>query len=63
MAAVGPCWSCGRTFMFDPERVPSIVADGSRQPLCRDCVQRANELRERQGLARIVPLPGAYVDD
>lgn len=30
MAAVSPCWACGRIFMFDPERVPSIS-------ICRGC--------------------------
>jgi hypothetical protein len=57
--AYGSCWSCGRPFMFNPHRVPSIPIDpetgenvegGERQPLCRDCTSRANLVREAQGL-------------
>jgi len=58
--AFGPCWGCGALFAFNAERVPSIVVDGERYPLCRDCVNHANELREVSGAPLIVPLPGAY---
>lgn len=27
LLAVGPCWSCKRTFSFNPARVPSIPID------------------------------------
>jgi len=58
--ALGPCWACGNLFAFNPELVPSIVVDEVRQPLCLDCVGRANALRREQGQPVIVPLPGAY---
>lgn len=61
--AVGPCWSCGAYFGFDPDKVPSIVVEGEREQLCRRCVDRANELRRGNGHPMIVPLPGAYAEE
>ena len=73
--AFGPCWSCGRPFTFDPDRVPSIPIDPGtnlpsdmggdpdrvvRQPICRDCVALANNNRIRDHLDPIIILPGAY---
>lgn len=63
VAVMGPCWSCGRIFSFSPTKVPSIVVDGVREPLCASCVDRANRLRPAEGLDPIVPLPGAYEPD
>jgi hypothetical protein len=63
MYAQGECFGCGRVFMFSAERVPSIMVDGQREPLCADCVARANPLRVANGLDPIVPLPGAYEPD
>jgi hypothetical protein len=60
--AYGTCWSCGNSFTFNPHRVPSIPVDpasgkvtprtegGVRQPLCRSCCERANLMREAEGL-------------
>jgi len=55
-----PCYGCGELFSFHPHRVPSIVIDGRREPICADCVARANPKRIARGLPPIVPLPGAY---
>jgi hypothetical protein len=62
MMALGPCYGCGRLFEFNPERVPSIrsPATGAKEPICRECVDHANPQRVQNGLAPIVPLPGAY---
>ena len=75
MFAYGPCWSCGRMFTFNPDRVPSIQIDpvtqrptdlggdparARREPICADCVERANAERRRDGREPIVVLPGAY---
>lgn len=60
--AIGPCWSCKQRMTFDPDRVPSIVVDGIRQPLCRRCVDHANALRRHTGMPPIVPLRGAWGD-
>ena len=56
----GYCIGCKRLFSFHPNRVPSIRIDGSREPICPACVERANVKRRENGLEPIVPLPGAY---
>jgi hypothetical protein len=56
--AYGVCFGCGRTFGFNPHRVPSIpIGDdgkpaigGDRQPICQDCATVANAYREQHGL-------------
>lgn len=59
--AMGPCLACGRVFSFNPDLVPSSSAvTGKREPICAACVERINPLRVKNGLAPIVPLPGAY---
>jgi hypothetical protein len=57
---IGPCWSCGDLFGFNPDRVPSIVVAGQRRQVCRDCIAAANPRRVANGLDPVVPLPGAY---
>jgi len=56
------CFGCGQIFSYHPNRVPSIrnPATGSREPICRVCVERVNPMRVKNGLDPIVPLPGAY---
>lgn len=63
LSAVGECFGCGRPFLFDPDRVPSVVVDGVRREVCRACVARANPIRKANGLDPIVPLVGAYFED
>jgi hypothetical protein len=41
-------------------RVPSIDVSGSREPICRDCVERVNPMRKANGLEPIVPFDDAY---
>lgn len=60
MLCIGECVRCRCMFSFNPNRVPSVVIDGKREPLCRACVEWANPKRESLGLAPIVILPGAY---
>jgi hypothetical protein len=57
---LGPCFGCDRLFTYNPHKVPSINHEGTRYPVCRDCVERSNPLRVKKGLPRIVPLPDAY---
>jgi len=58
--AFGPCLGCKQPFGFNPHRVPSIVVDGEREPICRECVARVNPQRRANGLPEIVPYPDAY---
>jgi hypothetical protein len=60
MFVLGECVACQKPFTFNADRVPSVVVKGQREPVCRECVEKANPLRERNGLAPIVILPGAY---
>jgi hypothetical protein len=58
--AMAPCFGCKRPFWFNTEWVPSILVDGVKQPVCRDCVERVNPTRVANGLAPIVPHADAY---
>lgn len=60
MVAMGECFACKRIFSFNADLVPSIAIEGVRQPICLDCVNRANLKRQATGMPLIVPLPGAY---
>jgi hypothetical protein len=65
---VSHCFSCGRTFGYNPHRVPSIpigpdglpAIGGERKPICRDCVLMVNPLRVRNGLEPIEIFPDSY---
>lgn len=57
---LAPCIGCGKPFGFHPDKVPSLLINGVREPVCQACVNRANPLRKANGLPLIVPLPGAY---
>lgn len=58
--AMGECYGCKRIISFHPHRVPSLTVQGVRQPICRNCIERANPRRIANGLEPIRPLPGAY---
>ena len=54
------CFGCSRVFSYNPVRVPSIMIQGSREPICANCVARVNPTRIANGLDPIVPAPDAY---
>jgi hypothetical protein len=58
--AYGTCCGCKRIFGFNPVRVPSMAVNGSKEPICQECVNVANPRRIANGLDPIVPLPDAY---
>jgi hypothetical protein len=60
MVCMAPCVGCHQVFSFNPERVPSVRIRGSREPICRECVNIANPVRLKNGLEPIHVLPGAY---
>lgn len=60
MYVIGNCVGCGILFTFNAELVPSIPIDGVREPICRDCVARANPRRIANGLKPIWIHPDAY---
>lgn len=63
MQVMGECYGCKRLFTFSATKVPSVVVDGERQPICGDCVTVANPRRIANGLDPIVPMAGAYEAD
>lgn len=54
------CFSCGKPFAYNPNKVPSIRINGAREPICQTCVDIANPIRIKNGLSVIVPHPDAY---
>lgn len=58
--ATSACYGCKNLFSYNPVKVPSIRVNGSREPICRSCVEAVNPVRKEKGLEPIVPLPGAY---
>jgi hypothetical protein len=58
--ATSLCFGCGLMFFYNPMRVPSVVVEGVREPICRWCVDKANVIRKARGMPEIVPLPDAY---
>ena len=58
---VAGCYACGRIFSFNPMKVPSIRdRNGVRQPVCRRCMEIANEKRKEKGLEPFSIADGAY---
>jgi len=41
---MGSCCNCGKMITFNPHKVPSLMINGQREPLCLDCANRWNEL-------------------
>jgi hypothetical protein len=56
MFCIAPCLGCKRVFTFNPERVPSL----GNEPICRECIDRANVVRAANGFPPHEVLPGAY---
>ena len=54
------CVRCHQPFMSNPLRVPSILVNGQREPLCRQCVEAANIVRAARGLPTFEIFPDAY---
>lgn len=58
---LGECYGCGRTFTFNPVKVPSTRdARGIKQPLCRACVEYVNRERQKIGQPPFTIPPDAY---
>lgn len=60
MSCMAPCCGCHRIFSFNPDRVPSTVVNGYKQPVCADCMATVNAERKKNGLEPFAIMPGAY---
>lgn len=59
--AIAPCFVCNRSFGFNPYAVPSFKDErGVKRPVCRDCMDKINELRQKEGSEPFPILPDAY---
>ena len=38
------CIACKMLIQFNPRAVPSLLVNGVREPLCRSCAERWNQL-------------------
>jgi len=56
----GMCAACRRLFSFNPVRVPSVRINGSRDPVCRECIEAANVERRARGLEPFPVAADAY---
>lgn len=60
----GSCYICGAFFSFNPNKVPSLpghlTKSGTREPVCRSCIERAAPARKANGLPPIIIDPDAY---
>lgn len=54
------CLGCKNLFSYNPHRVPSVVIDGVKEPVCRACIARVNPKREANGLDPFSIHPDAY---
>lgn len=58
---MAPCVRCRRVIAFNPHKVPSLLVDGVKQPLCRECFDWRQAQRHGLGLPNeSPPLEGAY---
>jgi len=58
--ALGACFGCKESFMFNPYKVPSYRYKGRREPICAVCMADANRLRVERGEEPHPIAPDAY---
>jgi len=56
ISCVGSCVACGKMMTFHPNKVPSLKGE----PICKDCVDKANVRRLANGLPPITYSSDAY---
>lgn len=61
MIVHGYCCACQTFISFNPDYVPSLRVNGTKEPLCRGCYAHWNEMhRTSKGLEPIPLHPDAY---
>jgi hypothetical protein len=59
--AMSPCIVCKEPFCYNPHKVPSTSAiTGTREPVCRFCMEMINEKRVKNGMPPFQIQPDAY---
>uniref|UniRef100_A0A6M3X6H8 Uncharacterized protein n=1 Tax=viral metagenome TaxID=1070528 RepID=A0A6M3X6H8_9ZZZZ len=46
----GKCCACGGLTSFNPVKVPSVRINGTKEPVCKFCIEDANKKRKEMGL-------------
>jgi hypothetical protein len=59
MFAVGSCLACKSMMTFNPEKVPSLKGE----PICKNCMERANIKRKEMGMEPHFIHPDAYAPE
>lgn len=58
---IAACVLCKQPFSFNPHKVPSLMVNGTKEPLCEGCHKAANLARKAAGVPPWPePLEGAY---
>ena len=58
---IASCIACDATFAGNPNHGPSIPVNGKREPICRNCFDRWNEIHRTSTGLEAHPLhPQAY---
>jgi len=57
---MGQCYGCKKTFSFNPVKVPSLTIEGTKEPFCKDCIDKANVERVKLGKEPLTYSPEAY---
>ena len=61
LTIIAPCVSCGTVITANPDFCPSLRVNGRREPICRNCFDRWNEIhRTSKGLEPERLHPMAY---
>lgn len=60
MFVLGDCVRCHQRFTFNADAVPSVRINGEREPICRECFESLNRIRESRGEQRIALRADAY---
>lgn len=64
MSVLGECAVCHKAFYYNADKVPSTsVFTGTREPVCRSCMDLLNERRKNLGIEPFPILDGAYEDE
>ena len=57
---MGTCLICKHTFTFNPVKVPSLRIDGTKEPICKSCIERANKEKVAKGIEPFIIPDDAY---
>jgi hypothetical protein len=61
MFVLSACVGCQQIISYNPNKVPSLSVNGNREPICKKCFNKWNEIhRTSKGLEAVYLHPEAY---